>query len=122
MSGDHSHLTYVTVHSPTLPLLYLCHSSISNPFVALPTSQLILQPVFCFSYVTGSSLTSPGELPMVGRCEEKRPSGRSKCRWEHNIKIDLKEMGCDARNWIDLAQDRNQWLAYVRAVIKLRVP
>ena len=38
------HFTYVTAHSPTLPSLYLRHSSFSNPSVASPTSQLILQP------------------------------------------------------------------------------
>ena len=59
------HFTYVTTHSPTLLSLYLHHSSFSNPSIASPTSQLILQPFFCFSYVTGSSLKSPGELPMV---------------------------------------------------------
>ena len=59
------HSTYVTAHSPTLPSLYLRHSSFSNPPVASPTSQLILQPFFRFSYVIGSSLTSPGEPPMV---------------------------------------------------------
>ena len=48
--------TYVTAHSPTLPSLYLHHSSFSNPSVASTTSQLILQPFFLFSYVTGSSL------------------------------------------------------------------
>ena len=48
----------------TLPSLYLRHSSFSNPSVASPTLQLIFQPFFRFSYVTGSSLTSPGEAPM----------------------------------------------------------
>ena len=43
------HFTYVTTHSPTLPLLYLSHSSFSNPSVASPTSQFILQSFFCFS-------------------------------------------------------------------------
>ena len=57
--------TYVTAHSPTLPSLYLRHSSFSNPSVASLTSQLILQPFFRFSYVTGFSLTSPGEPPMI---------------------------------------------------------
>ena len=57
--------TLVTTHSPTLLLLYLRHSSFSNPSVASPTSHLILQPFFRFSYVTGSSLTSPGEPPML---------------------------------------------------------
>ena len=59
------HFTYVTTHSPTLPSLYLRHSSFSNPSVALPTSQFILQPFFRFSYVTSSSLNTPGEPPMV---------------------------------------------------------
>ena len=54
-----------SIHSPTLPSLYLHHSSFSNSSVASRTSQLILQPFFCFSYLTGSSLTSPGEPPMI---------------------------------------------------------
>ena len=45
--------------------LYLCHSSFSNPSIASPMSRFILQPFFCFSYVTSSSLNSPGELSMV---------------------------------------------------------
>ena len=63
MSCSFRHFTYVTAHSPTLPSLYLRHSSFSNSSIASPTSQLILQS-FRFSYVTGSSLTSPGEQPM----------------------------------------------------------
>ena len=59
------HFTYVTTHSPTLPSLYLHHSSFSNPSVASPTSQFILQPFFRSSYVTSSSLNSPGEPPML---------------------------------------------------------
>ena len=59
-----SHFTYVTAHSPTLPSLYLHHSSFSNRSVASPTSQLIPQSFFRFCYVTGFSLTSPGEPPM----------------------------------------------------------
>ena len=55
------HFISVTAYSPTLPSLYLRHSSFSNPCVDSPTSQLILQPFFRFSYVTDSSLTSPGE-------------------------------------------------------------
>ena len=61
-------------HSPTFPSLHLRHSSFSNPSVASSTSQLILQPFFRFSYVTGSSLTSPGETPMGwGKIQEKKP-------------------------------------------------
>ena len=45
-------------HSPKFPSLHLRHSSFSNPSVALPTSQLILQSFRCFTYVTGTSPTS----------------------------------------------------------------
>ena len=58
------HFSYVTTHSPTLPSLYVRHTSFSNPSVASPTSQLILQPFFRFSYVTSSLLNLPGEPPM----------------------------------------------------------
>ena len=51
-------------HSPTLLSLHLRHNSFSKPSVALPTSQFILLPFFRFSYVTSSSLNSPGEPPM----------------------------------------------------------
>ena len=71
------HFTYVTTHSPTLPSLYLHHSSFSNPSVASPTSQLILQPFFHFSYITGSSLTSPGEPPMGWMKYVGRETGRN---------------------------------------------
>ena len=44
-------------HSPNFPPLHLRHSSFSNTSVALPTSQLILQPFRCFTYVTAHSAT-----------------------------------------------------------------
>ncbi|KAJ4431277.1 hypothetical protein ANN_19874 [Periplaneta americana] len=59
---------------------------------------------------------------LVGRPEGKRPLGRPRRRWEDNIKMDLREVGYDDRDWINLAQDRDQWLAYVRAAMNLRVP
>ena len=55
------HFTYITTHSPTLPLLYLHHSSFSNTSIASPTSQFILQPFFRFSYITSYSLNTPAE-------------------------------------------------------------
>ena len=59
---------------------------------------------------------------LVGKPESKRPFGRPRCRLEDNIKMDLREVGCDPRDWIALAKDRDQWRAYVRAVMNLRVP
>ena len=57
----------------------------------------------------------------MGKPEGKRPLGRPRRRWEDNIKTDLSEVGYDPGEWIDL-EDRDQWRAYVRAVMNLRVP
>ena len=57
-----------------------------------------------------------------GKPEGKRPLGRLRCRWEDNIKMDLRELGCDSGDWIALAENRDQWRAYVRPVMILRVP
>jgi hypothetical protein len=39
-----------------------------------------------------------------------------------NVKIDLRAIGWDGMDWIDLAQDRDQWRALVNTVMNLRVP
>ena len=57
---------------------------------------------------------------LVGRLEGMRSLRRPRHRWKDNIKLDLKEVGCDTRNWKDFAQDRDQWRAYVRVVMNLR--
>jgi hypothetical protein len=44
----------------------------------------------------------------TGKPEGKSPLGRSRHRWVDNIKIDIREMGWDGTNWIDLAQDRDR--------------
>ena len=49
--------------------------------------------------------------------EGKRQLGRSMCRWESNIKMDLKEVGCGVMDWIELTQDRDGWRTIVRAVM-----
>jgi hypothetical protein len=58
----------------------------------------------------------------VGKPERKRPLGKPRCRWEDNIRMDLREMGWGGMDWIDLAQDRDQWRALVNTVMNLRVP
>jgi hypothetical protein len=40
----------------------------------------------------------------------------------NNIKMDLRGIGCDGMDWIDLAQDRDQWRALVNTVMNFRVP
>jgi hypothetical protein len=59
---------------------------------------------------------------LVGMPEGKRLLERPKRTWVDNIKIDLREIGWDDMNWIDLAQDRDQWRAPVNTVMNLRVP
>jgi hypothetical protein len=59
---------------------------------------------------------------LVGRPEGNRPLGRPRRKWDINIKMDLKEIGIDGANWIQLAQDRVQWRACVNTIINLRVP
>jgi hypothetical protein len=58
----------------------------------------------------------------VGKAEGKRPLGRRRHRWVDNIKLDLREIGSDGVDWIDMAQDRGQWSALVNTVLNLRVP
>jgi hypothetical protein len=59
---------------------------------------------------------------LVGKPEGKRPLGRPRRRWENNIRMDLRDIGWGGMDWIDLAQDRDQWRALVNTVTNLRVP
>jgi hypothetical protein len=59
---------------------------------------------------------------LVGKPEGRRPRGRPMCRWEDNIKMDLREVGWAGMEWINLAQDRDRWWALVNEVMNLRVP
>ena len=92
-------LNSVPAHSPTFPSLHLRHNSFSNPSVTsptsqlilqrfrpLPTSQFILQTFFRFSYVTNSSLNSPGEPPMVhGNSQDLHSGGPGFYLWYRSI-------------------------------------
>ena len=53
---------------------------------------------------------------------KKRPLGRSRRRWEENIRKDLELIGINAGNWVDSTQDRDYWRALVNAALNLRVP
>jgi hypothetical protein len=61
------------------------------------------------------------ECTLVGKPEGKRKLGRPRHRWVHNIKMDLREIGWGGMDWIDLAQDRDQWRAVVKTVMKFWV-
>ena len=59
---------------------------------------------------------------LVGKPEGKRPLGRPRRRCEDNIKMDLQEVGGGCGDWMDLAQDRDRWRAFVSTVMNRRVP
>jgi hypothetical protein len=60
---------------------------------------------------------------LVGKPKGKdRPLGRSRRRWEDNIKMDLQEVGGSYGDWMELAQDRDRWRALVSMVMNFRVP
>jgi hypothetical protein len=67
-------------------------------------------------------LCSVGGRCLVGKPVGKRPLGRPRRRWEDNIKMDLREVGCGGMDLIELAQDRDRWWALVNAVMNLWVP
>jgi hypothetical protein len=50
-----------------------------------------------------------------------RPLGRPWHRWEDNIKMNLKKVGCEGMDWIDVAQDRARWRAHANVIMNLRV-
>jgi hypothetical protein len=52
----------------------------------------------------------------------RRPLGRPRCRWVDNIKMNLREIGWDGMDWIELAQDRDRWRSLVNTVMNLWVP
>ena len=58
----------------------------------------------------------------MGKPEGRRPLERLRRRWEKNIKMNLREVGWEGTDWIDLAQDRDRWRAFVNTAMNLRVP
>jgi hypothetical protein len=58
---------------------------------------------------------------LMGKPEGKRPHGRPRRRWEDEIRMDLREIGWGGVDWIQLAQDRDRWRAFVYTVMNLRV-
>jgi hypothetical protein len=59
---------------------------------------------------------------LVGNLEGKRPLRRPIRRWVNNIKMGLREVEWCGMDWIDLAQDRDQWRVVVNTVVNLRFP
>jgi hypothetical protein len=47
---------------------------------------------------------------------------REWCRWDNNIKVDVKEIVWEGVDWFHLAQTRDWWRAFVNTVMNLRIP
>ena len=58
---------------------------------------------------------------LIGKPSGKRPLGRSRRRWENNIRMEFIEIGINTRNLVDSAQDRDYWRALVNTALNLRV-
>jgi hypothetical protein len=59
---------------------------------------------------------------LVGTPEGKRPLGRPRRSWFDSNRMDLREIESGDMDWIDLAEDRDQWRALVNTVMNLRIP
>jgi hypothetical protein len=59
---------------------------------------------------------------LVGKSEAKRPLKRPRHRWENNVEMDLKEIGWDGGNLINLAQYGDNWCALVTTVVNVWAP
>jgi len=55
----------------------------------------------------------------VGKPGRKRQLRGPRCKGEDNIRMELKEIGCESVDCIDLAQDKDKWLVFVNAVIQV---
>jgi hypothetical protein len=58
----------------------------------------------------------------VGKPEGKRPLEPPRSRCEVNVRMDLREIGSDGMDWIDMTEDSDQWRALVNTAMNLRVP
>ena len=59
---------------------------------------------------------------LTGTLAGKGPLRRPRRKWEDNIRMDLKEIGINTWNLVDLAQDRDYWRVHVNAALDLWVP
>ena len=70
---------------------------------------MLSRPAIFFSWLDFGLFTFTNDLHvLVGKPEGRRPLGRPRRRWEDNIRMDLRELGCGCVDWMELAQDRDR--------------
>jgi hypothetical protein len=104
--------------TPTANVLYQIYTHAHRRLRKLT----VCQPVCVYTTSNNSKISLHTTRVLGGKPEAMRPSGRPRCKWKDNIKMDLQEVGCEGMDWIDVTQDRDRWRALVYAVIILRVP
>ena len=57
---------------------------------------------------------------LTGKPTGKRPLRRPRPRWEDNIRINIKQIVINTRNWVDYTQERDYWRVLVNAALNLR--
>ncbi|KAJ4439793.1 hypothetical protein ANN_07921 [Periplaneta americana] len=99
-----------------------CPDRESNPghLVSQPDALTVTPQTFEMDRAARMGESTNAYRVLVGRPEGKRPLGWPRRRWEDNIKMYLREVGYDDRDWINLDLDREQWRAYVRAINLLK--
>jgi hypothetical protein len=99
------------------------HNELHNVYSSPSIIRMIKSRRICWAgYVARTGEKRNAYRILVGKPEGKRPLGRSIRTWMDNIKMDLGEIGWDGMDWIDLADDRDQWGALVNTVMNFRVP
>ena len=58
----------------------------------------------------------------VGNRQSYRPLGMPRCKWEDDIKVDVKEIGWEGVDWMNLAEDRDKCRPVVNTAMNVRVP
>ena len=100
------------------------HNEEPNNLQSLPSIVWVIKSrrMTCAGHVAHMGESRGMYKVLVGKHEGRRPLGRSRCRWEDNVKMDFQEVGCGGMDWIDLAHDKDRWQALVNAVMNLWVP
>jgi hypothetical protein len=104
---------YEELHNEELPNLY------SSPSIIRMIKSRSMRWA---GYVARMGTKRNAYMMLVPMSEGKKPLGRPRRGWVDDIKIDLRDIGWDSMDWIDVAQDRDQWRTLVNTVMNLRVP
>jgi len=75
----------------------------------LYSSPNIFRVILSRRMIWAGHVEEEGCMVLVRKPEGKRPLGRSRSRWEDNIKVDFQEVRCGGIDWMELFQGRDRW-------------